>query len=167
VITVKNSSPILVTYHWSVYRSKNTQKIILQNEETHYKVEPHQGKISGGELQQFKILFSPNHAQPYYEFCDFIVEDIPINSMRNPPEALKQFAEFNKNESKIAMPTYIGSNTQYLSVPFFQFNLRGQGNFRSMSLDPPILQFNEPLSINKTYSHQVVMKKSKNAEALS
>lgn len=54
--------------------------------------------------------------------------------MRNPPEGLKLFAENNTNETKIPMPTYIGSNTQYLSIPYLQFNLRGQGNFREMEM---------------------------------
>lgn len=160
VVTVKNSSPIVVTYHWSVYASKNTNKIVLQDEETHYKIEPIQGKISGGDTQQFKIFFNPDHASPYYEFCDFIVEDIPISSMRNPPEYLKAFAENNRTESKIAMPTYIGSNTQYLSIPYLQFNLRGQGNFREMFLDPPIMDFKDKLYINTPYTKNIVMKKS-------
>lgn len=44
-ITIKNSSPILVPFHWSIYKNKNTNKIILGDEQTHYKVEPNQGKI--------------------------------------------------------------------------------------------------------------------------
>jgi len=47
-LTIKNSSPILVPFHWSVFKSKNISKITLQDEETHYRVEPSQGKISGG-----------------------------------------------------------------------------------------------------------------------
>lgn len=68
VIKIKNSSPILVSYHWSLYTNKNPQKIVLQDEEVHYRVEPYQGKISGGETQEFKIFFFPEHAHPYYEF---------------------------------------------------------------------------------------------------
>lgn len=29
VIKVRNSSPIIVPYHWSIYKQKNTNKIIL------------------------------------------------------------------------------------------------------------------------------------------
>ena len=39
-IKIKNSSPILVPFHWSVYKSKNTNKISLQDELVHYRVEP-------------------------------------------------------------------------------------------------------------------------------
>ena len=167
VIKIKNSSPILVSYHWSLYKNKNARKIVLQDEETHYKIEPSQGKISGGEFQEFRIYFFPEHASPYYEFCDFIVEDIPINSMRDPPEGLKMFAEHNNNETRIPMPTYIGSNTQYLSIPYLQFNLRGQGNFREMFIDPPLLQYSETLFINKPYTKKIVMKKRVNANDAS
>lgn len=40
VIRVRNSSPILVPFHWSVYKQKNQQKITLQNEDIHYRIEP-------------------------------------------------------------------------------------------------------------------------------
>lgn len=39
-ITIKNTSPILVPFHWSVYKSKNTNKITLADEEVHYRVDP-------------------------------------------------------------------------------------------------------------------------------
>jgi hypothetical protein len=48
VITVKNSSPIVVPYHWTVFKSKDQLAISLENEETHYRVEPAQGRIPGG-----------------------------------------------------------------------------------------------------------------------
>jgi hypothetical protein len=40
VIRVKNNSPILVPFHWSIYKQKNSQKISLENEDTHYRVSP-------------------------------------------------------------------------------------------------------------------------------
>jgi hypothetical protein len=45
---IKNSSPIPVPFHWSVYKTKATNKIILEDEETHFRVSPNQGKIGGG-----------------------------------------------------------------------------------------------------------------------
>ena len=116
IVTYKNNSPIAVAYHWSIYKSKNTNKITLQDEPTHYRVEPAQGKIPPGETIDFAFIFCPLHAEPYYEYADLIIEDIPINSMRNPPEGLKNFAE-KTEKSRIPMPTYVGSNTQYLAVP--------------------------------------------------
>lgn len=95
VIKVKNSSPIIVPFHWSIYKNKNSNKIILQDEQTHYRVEPAQGKIQGGQIMEFTVYFSPDHAEPYYEYADLIVEDIPIQAVRNPPEGLKHFAAAN------------------------------------------------------------------------
>lgn len=39
-IKIKNSSPILVPYHWSIYKEKNANKITLSDENIHYRVEP-------------------------------------------------------------------------------------------------------------------------------
>jgi hypothetical protein len=52
-IRIKNTSPIVVPYHWSVYKQKNSTKISLQDEETHYRVTPNQGRIQGGEEIDF------------------------------------------------------------------------------------------------------------------
>jgi len=80
-------------------------------------VEPSQGKIGGKEEVEFTFFFSPDHAEPYFEFADLIVEDIPIQAVRNPPEGLKNFAAANTSKGRIPMPTYVGSNTQFLSIP--------------------------------------------------
>ena len=40
-IKIKNSAPILVPYHWSIYKNKNSNKITLSDEQTHYKIEPY------------------------------------------------------------------------------------------------------------------------------
>lgn len=51
------------------------------------------GVILPNEEKDFKVLFCPQHAEPYYEFSDFIIENVPIRAMYNPPQALKQFVE--------------------------------------------------------------------------
>lgn len=94
-ITLKNSSAIQVAFHWSVFRNRNTNTITLTDEQTHYRVTPNSGKIAAGESQEFSIFFSPDHAEPYFEFADLIVEDIPINAVRNPPDGLKNYAVAN------------------------------------------------------------------------
>lgn len=95
-IKIRNSARIQVPFHWSVYKMRNSQKISLQDEETHYRIEPAQGKFLGGETKEFTFFFCPQHAEPYFEYADMIVEDVPISAVRNPPEGLKQFAEANK-----------------------------------------------------------------------
>jgi hypothetical protein len=64
----------------------------LENEDIHYRVSPAQGKILGGQFIDFELYFRPDHAEPYFEYADLIIEDIPISSVRNPPEGLKNFA---------------------------------------------------------------------------
>lgn len=160
VIRVRNSSPIMVPFHWSVYKQKNQQKINLENEDTHYRVEPAQGRIPGGEFIDFELYFCPQHAEPYFEYADLIIEDIPITSVRDPPEGLKSFAIANNNKNfKVPMPTYVGSNTQFLSIPMIQFNLRGQGNSCKVEVEPSYCNFEGDTYINYEYSQDVKLKK--------
>jgi hypothetical protein len=78
-----------------------------------------------------------------------IVEDIPIASVRNPPEGLKNFAQMNQvKNSKVPMPTYVGSNTQFLSIAMIQFNLRGQGNSCKVEVEPAYCQIEGDKYIN-------------------
>ena len=42
------------------------------------------------------MSFSPEHAEPYFEYCDLIMEDLPIYCVREPPEGLKHFVETTK-----------------------------------------------------------------------
>lgn len=159
-IRVKNSSPILVPFHWSIYKSRNQDKISLENEETHYRIEPAHGKIGGGEYMDFEFFFCPQHAEPYFEFADLIIEDIPITSVRNPPEGLKTFAQQNQpKNSKVSMPIYVGSNTQFLSIPMIQFNLRGQGNSCKVEVEPAYCQFEGDKYVNYEYAQDVKLKK--------
>jgi hypothetical protein len=44
-IKVKNFSPILVPYHWAIFKNKNSNKITLEDDPVHYRIEPTQGKI--------------------------------------------------------------------------------------------------------------------------
>lgn len=47
-LKIKNASPILVPYHWSIFKNKNSDKISIEDDHTHYKIEPSQGKIQAG-----------------------------------------------------------------------------------------------------------------------
>jgi hypothetical protein len=102
------------------------------------------------------VSFKPEHAEPYFEFADLIIEDVPISALRNAPEGLKNFAAQNSSKSaKVPMPTYVGSNTQFLSIPMIQFNLRGQGNSCRVEIEPPISFFEGDTFINQDYSKTV------------
>ena len=159
-IRVRNSSPIVVPFHWSIFKTRNQQKISLETEETHYRVEPAQGKIRGGEYVDFELFFCPQHAEPYFEYADLIIEDIPITAVRDPPKGLKNFADANTTKNtKVPMPTYVGSNTQFLSIPMLQFSLRGQGNSCKVQVEPAYARFQGDTFINHKYERQITLKK--------
>jgi hypothetical protein len=90
-----------------------------------------------------------------------IIEDIPITSVRDPPEGLKNFANANQvKNAKVPMPTYVGSNTQFLSIPMIQFNLRGQGNSCKVEIEPSsYCLFEGDTYINYEYTQDVKLKK--------
>ena len=111
--------------------------------------------MKGGESLEFQVYFCPQHAEPYFEFADLIVEDIPIQAVRAPPEGLKNFAAANQQKSKVPMPTYVGSNNQYLGIPMIQFNLRGQGNSCKVEVNPPVTFFEGDTYVGQTYTQTV------------
>ena len=91
---------------------------------------------------------------------DLIVEDNPIQSIRNPSEGLKNFALLaSQPKSRIPMPTYVGSNTQFMSIPLLSMNLKGQGNSCQVFLEPEILFFEGDMFINHTYVRTLKLKK--------
>lgn len=92
-LTFKNLNPIPISYHWTFYKTK-ADKIFIEDEDPHYTVQDLNGILSNEE-RDFKIFFCPSHAEPYYEYVDFIIENVPIWAMINPPEALWAFAEQN------------------------------------------------------------------------
>lgn len=119
-------------------------------------MEPASGKIRGGEYIDFELFFCPQHAEPYFEYADLIIEDIPITAVRDPPAGLKNFAQANTvKNAKVPMPTYVGSNTQFLSIPMLQFNLRGQGNSCKVEVEPAYCRFQGDTFINNEYSQDI------------
>lgn len=57
------------------------------------------------------------------------------------------------------MPTYVGSNTQFLSIPMIQFNLKGQGNSCKVEVEPSYCRFDGDTFINKEYVKEIKLKK--------
>lgn len=89
-----------------------------------------------------------------------IIEDIPITAVRDPPEGLKTFAQANTvKNAKVPMPTYVGSNTQFLSIPMQMFNLRGQGNSCKVEVEPAYASFQGDKFINHKYEKTIHLKK--------
>ena len=63
--------------------------------------------------------FSPQHAEPYYEYADLIVEDIPLSSLHDPPPGLRAIHSSSGSLMGPPGPTHVASNTRFPSVPLF------------------------------------------------
>jgi hypothetical protein len=57
------------------------------------------------------------------------------------------------------MPTYVGSNAQFMSIPLISMNLKGQGNSCQVFLEPEILIFEGDMFITQTYTKSVKLRK--------
>lgn len=57
-LSYKNANPIPITYHWTFFKSK-AEKIFLEDEDPHYKVDDLNGVILPNEEKEFKIYFCP------------------------------------------------------------------------------------------------------------
>ena len=60
---------------------------------------------------------------PYYQYCNLVIDDIPIKSIVNPPKSLLE---------KPNHPGYVGHNSMKPSLCFFGFKLTGVVNMRSV-----------------------------------
>jgi len=61
----------------------------------------------------------------YYEFINLIIDDVPIESIKNPTESMKQELEMNRvkfnNGVELPGPGFVGSNTNRPSINYFEF----------------------------------------------
>jgi hypothetical protein len=39
-VSVKNFSPLLVPFHWSIFKTKKSEKIIIDDDFTHFSIQP-------------------------------------------------------------------------------------------------------------------------------
>ncbi len=86
---------------------------------------------------------------PYYQYCNLIVDDIPLKSIINPPDAMK---------GKEDNPGFVGHNSMKPSLCFFEFKLTGVVSLRAIGIEPNFYKFPNPLLIGKRYVKQFKIK---------
>ena len=153
---ISNVSPLPVNFHWSTYVNSD-EVISLEAQKNHYTISPFQGVMQPNSTFQFKITFCPTSAHPFNEFADLFVEQVPISALAFISKQLQESSLF-KDPSAL----FLGSNGKFPPIPYFKFNLHGEGSICHLQFDPPFYIFPTNVSINCSNSGKVVLKNTNN-----
>lgn len=156
VLHIQNASLLPVNYHWSTY-SNMEDTINLDPQNIHYTISPYQGTMPPQSSHQFKITFSPTSSQPFNEFADLFVENIPIQGLSQVSKQLQESLLF-KDPSAL----FLGSNGKFPPIPYIKFNLHGEGSLCQLTFDPPFYTFPYDLALGIEYYGKVVLRNSNN-----
>lgn len=67
---------------------RNVSLSIDREEDYCFKIEPSSGYFEKGEVKEFIASFSARDPTPVYEYASLIIDDISIESIRNPPKSI-------------------------------------------------------------------------------
>lgn len=62
-------------------------------EDYYFSIEPNDGYFEKNEIKKFKVSFNSRDPVPIYEYANLIIDDISIESIRNPPESIKRMKD--------------------------------------------------------------------------
>lgn len=167
-ITIKNITSVKIPYHWSVFSTnKNTKIEITDTYEHRFHIVPEKGFFEADEIKEFEITFQAEKPMPYYEYAYLILDDIPLQSIRNPPDTIKKNLTSNVINPDgfsptVLGPSYLGSNSNRPSITYFEFELIGIVTFAKVEISPPVSVFPSQLSIHKKYPVKFTLKNKAN-----
>ena len=147
-----NASALPVTYHWSTYVNFD-EVISLETQNMHYAIAPYQGVMAPNSSNQFKFTFSPTSSNPFNEFVDLLVEDVPVQALTTISKQLQESVLFTDPSA-----VFLGSNGKFPPIPYIKFNLHGEGSLCHLEFDPPFYEFPSEILINTQYTHKVLLK---------
>lgn len=148
-VYISNLSALPVPYHWSSYVFNDTT-ITLEAHDNHYAITPIQGLMEPGSTNQFKITFLPTSSQPFNEYTDLFVDNIPLPALKFISPTLKDSPLLNNTTAQ-----FLGSNAKFPSIPYLQFELHGKGSLCEIEFEPPFYTFPNDLLLGKTYVAEV------------
>ena len=138
-----------VPYHWSIYANQDLN-LSLEQEDVHYRIEPIRGIFAPHESQAFSIFFSPSSSQPFIEYTDLFIEEIPLPAVKNANPNLRDSPLFRGETPQFQ---YMGP--QFPEIPYLQLNLIGQGSHCRLEFDPPYYQFPTNIYLGRHYTTTV------------
>ena len=153
-LTIKNLTKVKVKFHWGLYKNSNKDnKLTLDENEQHsFSIAPKQGIFDSEAEITFKMEFMGEKPFLYYEYACLIIDDVPIEAIKNPPESIKTL----RNEKN--GPGYTGSNLARPSITYYELELVGNVKFCSLEISPQFYIFPEELYIKKEYKKLFIVR---------
>jgi len=148
IVTIKNETFVKVSYHWVIQNEIFMDEEIENNQKrTRYSIEPEKGVFEPNSERDFKITFESEISMPFYKNINLVIDDVPIEAIKNPPELIrKQTLERQSSSSPDISKTRP-------SLTYFQFSLVSEVEFNKVIITPPIYIFPTPLLIRKEHQH--------------
>lgn len=146
-LQINNITSVRVKYHWNLFKTdkRNKQFNIEDPKNFCFKIEPEEGYFEPDKPISFKLSFLTKEPIPIYEYASLFIDDIPIQSIRNPPQQLSDNGTNNQ-------PGYFGSNSARPSICYYEFELIGLTNYFNILVEPPFTAFSANLFVGKKYT---------------
>lgn len=77
-------------YHWNIFKTDDKSSKFALNQDFYFKVSPENGFFEPGETKPFILEYNSLDYIPVYEYASLFIDDIPLQSIRNPPESLRK-----------------------------------------------------------------------------
>lgn len=62
----------------------------LEDENFYFEISPNKGVFLPDEIVSFQITLKSDLYYPLFEYANLIIDEIPFESIRNPPDSLKE-----------------------------------------------------------------------------
>lgn len=146
-ITIKNLTKVKIKFHWALYKNSNkANKLTLDENEDHsFSITPKKGLFDSEAEISFKVEFMGEKPFLYYEYACLIIDDVPVEAIRNPPESIQSLLKEKQG------PGYVGSNLARPSITYYELEMVGNVRFCSLDISPYFYVYAEELYIKKEY----------------
>jgi hypothetical protein len=121
-LTILNKTSVEVKFHWTMNDEEGQH---------HFSIEPNVGSFKPNEAIEFVIGLKSGHYVPLFEYANLVIDEIPIQAIRNPPESIKT------TSTAATRP----------SITYYEFELLSFSALCTVNIEPPFYVFANALSV--------------------
>ena len=103
VLNIENLASVRVRFHWAISPTDTrTSGLTMDSNDKDYcfNISPANGYFEKSEIKQFTISYSARDPTPIYEYATLIIDDISLDSIRNPPESILRLRQNRLSKSE-------------------------------------------------------------------